>query len=122
MDTDAITTSGDTPMLDRPGLEQRRHPRLFQPFPTTARGVDSFGNGFDISTVLANFSARGLYLQLSERLEPGAKLFAIVRLGTTRDSALRAPRVAVRGVVMRIDPKPDGRNGVAVRFTRHRFV
>ena len=101
------------------GIGGRRHPRLYQPFPVKVRGVDAEGGDFDLNTVLENFSAGGLYLHLPQVLEPGAKVFAVVRLGTQE-----APGavVAVRGRVRRVDAKPDGGSGVAVQFTRHRFL
>jgi len=104
------------------GPENRRHPRIFEPFPAAARGVDANGDPFDINTVLENFSAGGLYLKLPKRLEPGAKLFAVVRLAKAAASEELAPVVAARGVVVRVDPQPDGGHGVAIKFTRHRFL
>ena len=104
------------------GAEQRRQPRMYEPFPTTARCVDANGEGVNINTVLDNFSAGGLYLRLPQRIEPGGKVFAVVRLTTAVASEAPAPLVAVRGVVLRVDPEPEGGCGVAIRFTRHRFL
>jgi hypothetical protein len=72
-------------------------------------------NGYD------NFSASGLYVWLERRVEPGTKLFAIVRLSTSSPET-PAPRVAVRGIALGAEPQPDGTWGVAVRFTRYRFL
>jgi len=102
------------------GVERRRHPRLYESFPVLVRGVDARGVAFESATVLDNFSAGGLYVWLRRRLEPGAKLFAVVRL--SRGLPLPAPRVALRGVVRRLEPQSDGQYGVGVAFTRHRFL
>ena len=117
-----IARPTDRPAQPDTGAENRRHPRIFTPFSTTARGVNADGEGFDITTVLENFSAGGLYLRLPERIEPGAKLFAVVHLSTAPVPEGPAPRVALRGVVVRVDLKADGECGVAIKFTRHRFL
>ncbi|MBI3325996.1 MAG: PilZ domain-containing protein [Nitrospinae bacterium] len=116
-ETDAEPVPTSEPQ-DR-GIEARRDPRLYEPFPVKVRGVDANGDDFDLNTVLDNFSAGGLYLRLPQRLEPGAKVFAVVRL-TTQDAP--GARVAVRGRVRCLEPKPDGGCGVAIQFTRHRFL
>jgi hypothetical protein len=102
--------------------ERRRHSRLDKPFPVSVRGVDAGQEVFESQTVLANLSAGGLYVCLTQRVAPGAKLFAVIRLSISLRSGAPAPCVAVRGVVRRVDPLPDGRYGVGVAFTRHRFL
>ena len=104
------------------GIEARRHPRLYKPFPVKVRGAGADGEDFDLNTVLDNFSAGGLYLRLPQVLEPGARVFAVVHLATPEGSGASGPRVAVRGRVRRVDAKPDGGSGVAIQFTRHRFL
>ena len=102
--------------------ERRRHPRLYEPFPVRLRSVDTDGETFKSDEVLDDFSAGGLYVRLRRRVEPGAKFFAVVRIATNPPSVRPAPCVAVRGVVRRAEPQPDGRWGVGVQFTRHRFL
>lgn len=98
------------------------HLRLYEPFPITVRGVDANGESFEVNTVLDNISAGGLYMRLGRRVEVGARLFAIVRLSITQSEPVSVPRVAIRGVVVRIEPLPDSTWGVAVKFTHHRFL
>jgi len=100
--------------------ERRKQPRLCVSFPVTVRGVDARGEAFEVSAVLDNVSAGGLYVRLGRLLEPGVKLFAVVRLALMPGVA--APCVAVRGIVLRAESQPDGSCGVGVRFTRHRFL
>ena len=104
------------------GGERRRHPWLYEPFPARVRSVDASGGAFVSDTVLDDFSAGGLYVRLTRRVEPGAKFFAVVRIATGPPSGTPAPRVAVRGVVLRTEPQPDGRHGLGVQFRRHRFL
>ena len=63
--------------------ERRRHLRLYEPFPATVRGVDASGEPFEVSTVLDNISASGLYMQLGRCVKRGTKLFILVRMSTT---------------------------------------
>ena len=105
--------------MDHP--ENRHHERIYEPFPAMLRSVDARSEAFEAHTVLDNFSAGGLYVRLECRIEPGTKLFAIVHVSTSPLEG-PAPRVAVRGVVLRAEPQPDATWGAAVRFTRYRFL
>ena len=86
------------------------------------RGVDADGVPFEVETVLNDLSAGGFYVRLLQRVEFGAKLFTVVRISTDPRAWSPAPRVAVHGVVRRVAPQADGRCGVGVTFTRHRFL
>jgi hypothetical protein len=100
---------------------RRRSERLYEPFPILIRGMDARGEGFALETVLNHFSACDFYVLLPHRLGPGAKLFAVVRLSLA-PAEVPAARVALRGLVLRVDPLPSGLYGTAVRITRHRFL
>ena len=104
------------------GVECRSAVRIELPFPATVRGVDATGERFELDTVLDNFSGTGLYLRLARRVEPGMKLFIVVRLSLAPARQARAARVALRGVVLWVEPQADGRHGIAVAFRRHRFL
>jgi hypothetical protein len=101
--------------------ERRRQERIYEPFPVTIRSADASGEAFEIQTVLDNFNASGFRVRLERRVERGAKVFAIVRLSTSPPE-VPAPRVAVRGIALAIEPQRDGTRSVAVNFTRHRFL
>ena len=96
-------------------------PRLDEPLPILVRGIDGRGEPFALETVVEHFSAQEFSVRLPYRLEPGATLFAVVRLSLAPPE-VPAARVAVRGVVRHVAPRPDGRWGTAVRITRHRFL
>ena len=102
------------------GGERRRSGRLTAPFPTFVRGVNAAGHAFEHDTTLENINGRGVYLVVPEAVEVGTKLFLVVRFTDRED--VPAPRVALRGRVVRIEPHPSGGRGVAVAFTRHRFL
>jgi hypothetical protein len=92
------------------------------PFPATIRGSDTTGERFEVAAVLDTLSTGGLSVRLGRSVEPGAAMFAVVRLSATPDIAAPAAHVAVRGQVVRVERQPDGRYGVVVAFTRHRFL
>lgn len=98
-------------------MERRRYPWLSETFPVLERGVNAQGEAFERKTVLDNFSAGGLYVCLTRRVKPGAKLFAVIRPSTNLRSAAPAPCVAVHG-----EAQPDGRYGAGVAFTHCRFL
>ena len=100
---------------------RRGRARIYEPFPVTIRSVDVSGKAFEVHTVLDDFSASGFRLRLERQVERGAKVFAIVRLSTSAPE-VPAPRVAVRGIVLTVEPQSDGMWRVAVTFTRHRFL
>jgi hypothetical protein len=116
-----MDTSSEPPSDPLDQRELRRHERIYDPFLVTIRGVDASGEAFECHTVLDNFSASGFYARLKRPVKSGTKLFAIIQLSTSRREVL-APRVAVCGVVLRVEPRPDTTWGVAVRFTHYRFL
>jgi len=74
------------------------------------------------ATVLADCSAGGLSLRLPWRVAVGVKLCMVVCLTTDPCAWTAALCVAVRGVVWRVEPRPDGTYGMGVAFTHHRFL
>jgi hypothetical protein len=104
------------------GTERRSKPRIYEPFFATARGVDAQGKDFEITTQLVNLSVRGLYMKLAQSVEPGTRLGAVIQFSSTRTNGAGAPRVAIEGVVLRVELKQSGVYGVALEFTQYRFL
>lgn len=94
--------------------------RIEMPFPALVRGVDVHQQAFEEQTVLDNLSASGLSLRLTRCVELGASLFVVLRLGVQPDAP--APRVALRGVIQRVEPNHDATCTLAVVFSRYRFL
>jgi hypothetical protein len=103
-----------------PGRERRRSPRLAAPFPATVRGTEPSGKRFQHVTRVDDISHDGLHVVLPVQSNVGARMFAVVRMAES-DSA-PGPRLAVRGVVVRVAGRPDGRVGLGVRFACWRFL
>jgi hypothetical protein len=103
-------------------MERRSTLRIQIPFPATVRSMGASSQSFEEHTVLDNLSACGLYLCLTRFVEPGVKLFIVVRFSMTLTNKVPAPCVSLRGIVQRAEPRSEGTWGLAVAFTRHRFL
>lgn len=97
--------------------ERRRSLRIDTPFPALVRG-----RGFEEEAMLDNLSADGLYVRLNCPQPLGARLFVLVRFTAGASWRVHGPGVAIRGMVVRVEPQPDGRCGVALLALRHRLI
>ena len=104
------------------GTERRSKPRIYDPFPTTVRGVDANGEEFESETVLDNFCASGLYLRLARQVDPGTELDLVIRLSPVSTNHADTARVVIHGLVLRAEPRPCDICGVAVRSIRYHFI
>src|SRR5215208_7963035 len=112
--------STDLLFYDHDPRERRQKPRISMPFIAKVQGVDISGTEFGVYTLLDNISATGLYMKLSREVESGSKLFSIVRLASHWTKQEPVARIAVRGVVLRVEAEKFGLCGIALRFTSHR--
>ena len=104
------------------GPERRSKPRIYEPFCATVQGVDARGKDFELGAQLVNLSVLGLYMNLAQSVEPGTKLGAIIQFSSTPTNGVDAPRVATKGVVLRVELNHSGVYGVALEFTQYRFL
>jgi hypothetical protein len=102
--------------------ERRRKPRIMEYFPVKVRGVDANGEEFELDATLDNLSAGGLYIRLPRRTEADGRLFIVIRLSAAFAGKVSAPQVAVRGKVVRAEQHSSDTYGLAIAFTRHRFL
>ena len=85
--------------------------------------MNANGEAFETETHLNNLSASGLQLRLSQPVKQGAELFIIIWLAPSPNSETGTPRVAVRGIVSRVEPESAGAYGIAVSAVGHyRFL
>jgi hypothetical protein len=103
-------------------IERRSSPRIYDCFPAKVCCKDLNGKRFEIETVLDNIGARGLYVRLSQRVEPGAEVSVELRLSSANNASVFAPRLVTHGEVLRIEPPADGTFGVAIEFYQGRFL
>lgn len=104
------------------GLERRAVSRIEIPFPATVRCVDVDDQPFEEHTVLDNLSSGGLYLRLARPVKHGARLFVLFRLSVVPGAQASAAYIALHGVALRVEPRPGGVFGTAIRLIHHRFI
>jgi len=113
-----------TPMLNDGNLgarsERRRKTRIATPFPTIVRGVNAAGEAFQVESVLDNLSSSGLHVTLRQRVKKRTKLEFVIRMSAAAHAG--AATVLARGVVLRVEERPAGQFGLAVKLTHHRFT
>jgi hypothetical protein len=102
--------------------ERRISARIETPFPAAVRGVDVDDQAFESYAVLDNFSSGGLYLRLARQVQQGIRLFVVVRLSIAPDADSSTACIALHGTALRIEPRPGGIFGTAIRFTHHHFI
>jgi hypothetical protein len=127
-ETSRITLSGELRLLrDELGVEEpkaatgerRIKPRLSQPFPTRAWGTDVANQAFEIDCLLDNISSTGLYLRIPGQMKLGDELSVVIKFLNDHNTGATA---VMRGQILRDEPQPDGRHGVAVAIRDHYFL
>jgi hypothetical protein len=99
--------------------ERRASSRTHTSFAVTIRGKDAHGKALDFDTMLDNLSGSGMYVRIPRRFERGEPVAVGIRFAET-GTLDRVARVAARGIVVRVDPTPDGAFGLAIAFTKTR--
>jgi hypothetical protein len=104
--------------------ERRSSARIQAKYPARLRGPDTERKPFKEDTVLQNLSNGGAYLYSKREVPEGAGVFLAVRLSLAPHVGLGSPALmlAARGRVTRVEPKPDGRRGLAIEFERRRVL
>jgi len=105
--------------LQREIPERRSKPRINEPFPTKAWGIDAAGAAFEVDCVLDNLSSRGAYLRLPREMKPGEELSLAIKFLTGLDSG---PTAYLRGRILRDEPQTDGLNGIALAIKHYEFL
>lgn len=99
--------------------ERRTEIRLAQSFPTRIWGIDIDQEAFGLDCVLDNISPSGLYLRVPLQIKSLSRISLVVRLlnGSTEGAT-----AAIKGKVIRDEPKTDGIRGIAVMITECCFL
>jgi hypothetical protein len=107
-----------------PGVtfERRRKPRIDQPFWVKLIGKDARGEVFEVKTVIKNISSSGVYVELDREVEVGANLSITVRISTALTEDPETSGIAAQGIIVRKEALFNEGYGVALAFTRRRFV
>ncbi len=104
-----------------PILEKRHHQlRIYGVYPAIVRSREQGDRRVEEKGELVSLSPTDCYLLLNPSIALGTKLLVLVRLSST--PCKEVPHIALRGVVVRIDPQPADEVGVAVALTSYRFL
>lgn len=101
---------------------RREAARIYGPCVAVVHGMDANGQDFKEATTLENLSARGLYMKTGREISVDSYLFIVFAISSESLTAAKAPTVAVRGQVRRVEPQPGDAYGLAIVFQRHRFL
>ncbi|MEJ7615602.1 MAG: PilZ domain-containing protein [Pyrinomonadaceae bacterium] len=105
---------------DVQGLDRRSEPRMHLDMHAKVCGTDLLERTFETSGRVENISHSGLYVELGERVGVGAKLLIFVRPLSVSVETETTPFGVVRGIVMRVEPRAEGRAGLGIRITHRR--
>jgi len=99
--------------------ERRQKGRIREPFPARIWGIDSGNLPFNVDCVLDNMSSTGLYLKMMRPVDVGSEVRLIVHLlsGPTTGST-----ASLQGKILRDELLADGRHGLAIAISKHRFL
>lgn len=102
--------------------ERRNLPRLACAFPVLLRSRKELQNNIEHCATISNLSANGVYLHTHRFVTRGQTLFIFMRFSNQPDNERTAPRLAASAKVVRVEPRPDGSYGVALRIQRYRLL
>jgi hypothetical protein len=118
-----MVMNANPPGFNLPQIPERRSkPRVRCSYPASLRGNDAEGVAYESKAVLLNMSASGMYLRLKHPGYPGEMVAVQVRLSTSPLHKDNAPQIHATGQVTRIEPRPDGTYGLAVKLLNYRFL
>ena len=116
---DELIAEGETTNFGTRTQERRQKARISEPFPARIWGVDSGNLPFNVDGVIDNMSSTGLYLKTAKPVGNGSEVKLIVHLLSGPSSGVTA---SVSGRVLRSELQADGRYGLAIAISKHRFL
>jgi hypothetical protein len=116
---DELIAGGEPTNFGTRTQERRQKGRIMEPFPARIWGIDSGDLPFNVDCILDNISSTGIYLKLARPVDVGSEVRLIVHLlsGPTTGST-----ASVQGKILRDELLADGRHGLAIAISKHRFL
>ena len=99
--------------------ERRTERRIAHSFPTRVWGIDNDQEAFGLDCVLDNISPSGLYLRVPLQIKSLSRISLVVGL---LNGSSEGATAAIKGKVIRDEPKTDGIRGIAVMITECCFL
>jgi PilZ domain len=101
--------------------DRRIKPRIDCDYPAIIEGHDEEGGKYSNHATLVNLSASGLFMVAKRNIENGSKISVTVLLSSVFDVE-EAPKLVTNGLVVRTEPKSNGKCGIAVKFNHYHFL
>lgn len=116
---DELIADGESTNFGTRTQERRAKARISEPFPARIWGVDSGDLPFNVDSVIDNISSTGVYLKTPREVGNGSEVKLIVHMLSGPSSGVTA---SLQGRVLRSEPQSDGKYGLAVEISKHRFL
>jgi hypothetical protein len=116
---DGLIANGEATDFGSRALERRHKARIKEPFPARIWGVDSGDLPFNVDCVVDNISSTGLYLRVPKLVDDGSEVRLIVHLLHGPTSGVTA---SLQGRIVRSESQTDGRHGLAIAISKHKFL
>ena len=116
---DGLIADGEATDFGSRTQERRQKARIREPFPARIWGVDSGNLPFNVDCVIDNMSSTGLYVKTPRSVGNGSEVKLIVHMLSGPASGVTA---SVQGRILRSERQGDGKYGLAIAISRHRFL
>ena len=116
---DGLIANGESTDFGFRTQERRQKARIKEPFPARIWGVDSGDLPFNVDGVVGNIRSTGLYLKSPRAVDSGNEVRLIVHLLNGPSSGVTA---SIQGRILRSELQPDGKYGLAIEISKHRFL
>jgi hypothetical protein len=116
---DGLIADGESTNFGTRTQERRQKARISEPFPARIWGVDSGNLPFNLDGVIDNMSSTGLYIKTPRAVGNGKEVKLIVHLLSGPSTGVTA---SVQGRVLRSELQADGKYGLAIVISKHKFL
>ena len=116
---DGLIADGESTDFGSRTQERREKARISEPFPARIWGVDSGDLPFNVDCVIDNMSSTGLYVKTPRAVGNGSEVKLIVHMLSGPSSGVTA---SVQGRILRSESQADGKYGLAIEISKHRFL
>lgn len=116
---DELIANGESTDFGARTQERRQKARIKEAFPARIWGVDSGDLPFNVDGEVENISSTGVYLKAPKNVNVGSEVKLIVHFLSGPTSGVTA---SLQGRILRSESQDDGKHGLAIAISKHRFL
>ena len=116
---DELIANGESTDFGARTQERRQKARIKEAFPARVWGVDSGDLPFNVDGEVENISSTGVYLKAPKNVNVGSEVKLIVHFLSGPTSGVTA---SLQGRILRSESRDDGKHGLAIAISKHRFL